>query len=540
VLYTSTFFPDVALEDFREILDVLLGDRRLPPAPSPSTPQCAQSAAVAQGELLRDVWRARSSAIVRVCGLTIVPVSIGVTENPTSARRCVQFADDRCRIAAAESFATAHAFTHLECVEALRRSGLLFKKRPLLADRLISYFVAAASEEPTRYNHRWLLDTLGYSYAADEAPILPPPHPLDVSELLGRLERSDLNHVANRMGDLVRAFLLKSDVFDQVVERFLNQLLASGAHDIVASIAWRLHNLPSFDSLSWLKRLLNEGEESARRRAYRTVRNLFRDGAYARVVFKRLLEWLPVPGADRIDRSARYALQWFLGAFTKDAFSGSNRESASWPPADSLLGQLIRAYPEDAADELIRDLVAWILHPSFEALLREPIGSDGPERWMLYLGRFVSEWLVPQRVRDQLGSSQDTVLLEAHLDWALAMLEHGDEHSTPVPELLVTMILAHWGACLLGPEPAQTPTRGIEFHRGLVRALGDRLDRQHRRRVAAFLSAAQESVRFCVLALDSLPAPVGPAQRAARSTAKRLVRGTIHQVKEIRAQLSAH
>jgi hypothetical protein len=422
-LYTATYFPDLTPYDFERIVLLLLGDQT-------RTEEKEEQIITEQGKVralkkpvekrLVDLWRDTPDRFLRECHLRAKPLSDGT--------QVMDFSVRYLRREMRTYLESSHPMFLVGMFERLQVSGILFDPNASsgFVDNLIHMFVERTLSDPSYCSKDWLFGLMiglqsqasieiGSEVAPDERIFL----------LLASLESEWIRrHFLSRLAQLIREMLQHEPLRD-VVREFLSTLLLAQQHhaalSLLLELTRRLRFAPHFDSLLWLRRLIDQGGPEIRLRTFRCLVGLaLESGPRIFELLEALRPWLPAPDLEieRYPLSSLSALRFLLEYTVETLTSFDPKHFGQWPSRFPLFA----ASPEDQS--LLRSrldlLCEWLLHRGMPTIL-ETGESDG-------LGSDI-EWKIWFSGPEEAHGALVADLVE---QWMLIL--EGTESKTPHPE----------------------------------------------------------------------------------------------------------
>jgi len=352
VLYTATFYPDLAPMEFARVLKTLLGDEQT--TISEKVPQKGSDGTMKVEEIQRKeplvkIWEERSDAILRECRLITTRES----------NRSVVFADggrrDLLRVRFEEEYGV---YVETRFVRAWEKRLIFDVSDRIVAD-VIRLTIEMAATDPNQFGRDWLLDNLEQlcNGSGDSVAAL------------------------RRFAELFRSMLAEPQL-DALVPAILERLLQTRRHQYALELVKNLRFAPRFDDLYWLKQIIDRSDDAVRATAYMYLYNEVRRRGIG--VFREIARWLPPTGRDPLTYSPsnaaalRLMLQYCLE--TTERFSPENY--GLWPTRFPLLASDAESAPDDFAL-----LVQLLLHPGIKAV----VNDSWPDPDVLAL--LVSRWV---------------------------------------------------------------------------------------------------------------------------------------------------
>jgi hypothetical protein len=181
--------------------------------------------------------------------------------------------------------------------------------------------------------------------------------------------------IISRLAALLRE-MLTFEVLRETVRSFFDVLFALRSHEnllhLMLDLARRLRFAPDFETLVWMRRLLDEGTESVRVQTSARLLDLALESGPRVVGYLRSIHgWFP--GQDReVGRwspSNRIAVAFLFELTVRFARLTPREKYGAWPCPSPVLGALEET--SERAEETRTMLVDWLLQPQF-GVTREP------------------------------------------------------------------------------------------------------------------------------------------------------------------------
>lgn len=357
VLYTATFYPDLAPTEFARVVTTVLGDEMvIPEKVQQKGSDGTSKPEEIQGEKrLVQVWNERSDAILRECRL------ITTREASREGNRIVVFADagrrDQLRRLFEEEFGM---YIETRFARAWR-NGLIFDTSERIAADVIGLTIEMVTTDSNQFGRDWLLNNLEQSCSASTDSVA-------ALRVFGKLFRSLLAEPEPRL--------------NAVVVGVVESLLQTGRHDYALELVKNLRFATGFDDLYWLKQLIDRGVDAVRMSTSNYLYGEVRRRGIG--VFRELARWLPLPGRDPLTYSPsnaaalRLMLQYCLE--TTERFSPENYGLR--PTRFPLLLSDVASADDDFAL-----LVQFLLHPGIKAVVND--AWPDPDVLALLVSRWV-------------------------------------------------------------------------------------------------------------------------------------------------------
>jgi hypothetical protein len=374
VSYVATFYPSLAPNEFRRVVESLLGDRTqlisatVEQKESDGTIKVVQ---VQREKRLLDLWREDSDAIVQQCRL-------GYTRE---ANRVVAFVDtgsrDRFRREFEENYGLyiqSQFFTAYE-------SGLLFDDSERIAANLRALTIEMVSSYPDQFGAQWLFGIIASAS-----------RPLGNSAL-----QVEAAHVYQRITELLLD--LSGHDLESMVKGVIEQLIASSMHATAFEILQHLRRRGSFDALSYIRQIVDRGKLADREAIAAYLSRELRRPGNPYGMLRALESWLPPIDRDpeKYSQANTLVLRLLLEYCVELTSNYELQQYGQWPTEFPLFNLLSEA----KAREELALLARWLLHPGLRSVLEEPAPADHATRLVSAL---LCEWAfiligVPNRSR---------------------------------------------------------------------------------------------------------------------------------------------
>jgi hypothetical protein len=172
----------------------------------------------------------------------------------------------------------------------------------------------------------------------------------------------------------------------------------------------RLRFAPNFDLLYWLKRLMEQGAEEIKGKAYLYLLELARQSKFqVYELLDSLKTWLPREDDDfkSYSKPQKFALIFVLEYCLSTALKFDTDIWGGWPSKYPLFYPLKKS--KTLTGKRLKDLISWLLHPGLQ--------------------RVLSQWL-PEGIEIKVT----TALADLFETWAVILL--GTDSQTPHPEAI--------------------------------------------------------------------------------------------------------
>ncbi|HEX5721101.1 MAG TPA: hypothetical protein VF179_33420 [Thermoanaerobaculia bacterium] len=508
-LFLAAFFPGLPVSDFERVL-VCLVDGLSEEIRKTEYLLTAEGVGIEKQvstfKPLAEIWRERRSEILRRCHLRVQSAASSPGGRSVPRAPAVEFAlpylFDDTRV----SFLGEHFMIYLDLVGRIRAQGLVFDACPEVCEGAVRLVVDLAERVPSEQRLRELLATISR-------------------------ERRERPEVFEGLYQLVRA-LLQSTHLRSASDVIFRELLAAGFSTEVPRIATSLHGVGGFDSYSWLRRLLDEGNIEARTRTYLYLLHMLqRGGAETADLLTRISAWLPdrkASPAAGISNSSTGALSLLLDV-AQVLLADPRPRTGVWPPGDPLLAALTGA----SDSQLEPVIVPWLLHPACTPLLKDHL----PFHLLLW----TVNWLIPPVLRPVASQLIDDLQGTLEDRWGPALDQAEREAGlwrvdTPWGAVFPSMVLADWAVQLLAAGDPEPPAEARQVFERILDQTVAVSGPFERRALAIFWSTLEESVLDVLLILNKF------APGSLDSTALASVRQDLHRracaLRQLRSELS--
>jgi hypothetical protein len=370
--FVATYFPEIAQRDFDCLVLALLGDQTTTVERVRQVIGRDGSVTTIREEVAQrwsERWEHDGDQVFEDCHLRPVVAADGSW--------VVDFSEPYLRRELRAHLERHFSWYFRRQCQVLQDCGIFFELdlSPAAVDALVRLFVERAVVDPAGFGSVWLLDLVGSLKIQLKGE--PPSDPPEAA-LVWLLEKLAVEaqlraHFYGRLAVLIRE-MLDREALRPMVREFFEFLITSGYHDalldVVLELARRLRFAPHFDPLFWMRRLLDQGNESMRQRTVGRLIALARDSGPRIYEFLAAIRgWLPEAGRPpaRFSVSNRIALEFPFAYCLNVARWLPDRQLGAWPSRHPLFYALPALETEEARRE-IAGLVEWILDPRGAAL----------------------------------------------------------------------------------------------------------------------------------------------------------------------------
>lgn len=416
VLYTAAFFDQLTPIDFEQVVKLLIKDQTKTVEKEIQVQnEDKELQTIKQEEIvqLTDEWERDADKILNECGLRAVRAD--------DLSQYIEFSHPYMRNRIMKHITEEHPMYLRRKFAILQKLGILFS--PSASQKVIENVIRLSTEmaliNPAHFGADWLMDFIKQMRMHFDVPDIPGED--DFEELLKALltmeNENQKRQIYSRLAGLIRE-MLNHPQLKGMITNFLNKLIEGRHHEDALVIVWevgkRLRFAPKFNLLNWLKRLMEQGVEEVKGKAYLYVFELANQRKHEIYeVLDTLKTWLPKEDAEfkSYSRPQKFALAFGAEYCVKSAFEFDFKFYGIWPSEYPLFVPLKK--DRSLTCERLKDLVAWLLHPGMQDVLYERLPDD-----------------------DKLDLREHfkaiTVVAELFEIWALILL--GSDTGTPPPE----------------------------------------------------------------------------------------------------------
>lgn len=360
---------------------------------------------------LIDIWNRSPDTVLRRCELKLLTQSNG--------RKVIDFAFPYLRQELRQHVESEHPMLSARIFDKLQGLSILLDQN--LSSDVIEILIRLAVERTLQdnkfYDEKWFLGTVmemtrfvSVSFDPEDGErerFLKVVASLHGQQIWGQFCR--------RLSELIRE-MLRHEVLEPTVDRFLKMLLHIGGHhailDIVIHITGNLRYVHNFDSLYWMKLLLDQGRDEIRTQTYEVLHRLaLGSGPRVYEFLAGIQEWLPDSGRDPrfYSLAQRLALQFIMvfALGTSQRHREANR--GKWPSDYTLFRALDRE--SDKTSEHLELLFGWMLHQG----LPEVVSDDVEDKRISHhetVADVVESWIwILEGIRPCSGAEAESVML---------------------------------------------------------------------------------------------------------------------------------
>jgi len=367
VLYCATYFPDLSPQDFSYLVELFLGDtteevtKRVKRADNKDASEITE---VVESVPLEHRWKRDADAVLRKCKLAS-------TKNENH-KRVVDFKLEGLRTNLSEYIRNEHYFFFESNFVLLRQRGLLFSPRKIVAEGARQLFVDMAAQYAAADVANWLYDILAQFEQVAEAAERLKEHRLafqSLPDLQVEAARRYLSFALSRL--LIK--LDKEEPSREAARLFWQQLLQH-QHQWLLLLLRRMGDSAPFETLKWVKQLLDQGRPEIRDRTLRYLVSylLHREPTiYATV--KELMQWSKPTQAGQI---AQEVLIIYCIETNRQV---DQEDYGQWPSSHPLFGFKDLKEAEDSLDLL----VGWVCSAASEV---------DPDRALFLIADILAGW----------------------------------------------------------------------------------------------------------------------------------------------------
>lgn len=277
----------------------------------------------------------------------------------------------------------------------------------ILTDAMLTY--------PTVYNEEWLIQIL---------EVLAPQNSNDLSLLMklqqlitkldtGQIEIRQFDKISSnqwvfsRFAGLIY-FMLSNNSLEPTVKKFLDALMEQKRYDAVSEIVNNLDNVKEFNSLYWIKRLLDNATEEATVIAYKVLhRRLKGCGSRIYEELDSLYKWLPNSDT-KYSNSAEIALGIVVGYFSNSTLDFPDEKYGLYKSEYVLFKYLYKE--EDSRFFFI--LFRWVFATDEKGDLAINNISDEDFDEIEFIGEMIAEWFLILYGFNDVPTQENLVVIE--------------------------------------------------------------------------------------------------------------------------------
>lgn len=375
VLYVATFFPNLSPNDFFRIVDLLLANKILTVTTQSkklTKDGDAEILEIQEEKLARKIWEDSSDKILKKCCLKAVIFK--------ESTRVIDFSEPYLRRELREYLEEYYSTFLQKQFKLIQELGLLFDASQRVTENVIQLYTSMANSYTEDYGDDWLVHIILKSTKPFNVNI-----ESDVTSeelLVNLLEAFSSEMVFSRIAELIRE-MLNYPKLQEIVDSFLEQLIAWKRHDAVLAIVKRLRYAPQFDEFYWLKQLLERGNKEICSETYNFLYNQARQSGFRIYeLLETIQEWLPELNRENYSKANQCALQLFIQYSSDTTSKIPIKYYGNYPPKHPLLAALFKESDKDYLDILIN----WLFHPGIKKL------SDSHSSFISFVGTLLAEW----------------------------------------------------------------------------------------------------------------------------------------------------
>lgn len=398
VVYVATYFPDITLLEFCELVEALLGDRKVLATIPKFTRQDDQTIVWSYTPSLRpvvEIWKDHKDQFL--WKQKRLRESISAKDMVTT----IDFTDHSLRASLRDYLNNERKLYLKDQFDILQNNGFLFHPSNRVSDNMVRLTAEMAAAYPDEYNKDWLVAMIGnLREYAQAAPSAFEEHERLFFQYLNRGPFTRAAWGYSRIAELVRQ-LVKVQQTRDTVNRAFSDLMRLKMYDAVLNLIMRLRLAPDFDGLYWLRQLFERGEAGIRVHAFNYLYDQVREAdASIYDTLSRLETWLP--GEDREAQKYSAAARIVLRLLIKYCLETIYRFKQEPDPAGYIKYPLFVFADQQTARDKLDRLVKWLLHPALGPALRDLESDSGMKDVLVklglekdpiqLLGELVAEW----------------------------------------------------------------------------------------------------------------------------------------------------
>jgi hypothetical protein len=389
LLYAATYFSDLPPHEFDQLVDWLLADRTTTVTVKTQQHNADGTIHTIETEVqkpLRDFWYANSDSYLTSCGL-----EAATGPNLTTF---IRFANKANREKLKAYLERHHSLYLLRQFKILVSNNFLTSE-PNIRDRAMSLSIEMATAYPGSFGKDWLLKIILDARNGTK----PFSNTDNATATFGK------NKALERITLFVR-LLLGRPQLEELVNELLKDLMGLGSHETVLFLVRGLQFAPAFDEFYWMKRLLDEGDDTVKHGTYYHLYSYIQKiGIYP--LLSKLEPWIPADDrpVDSYSPSCIYSLRLLVEYCSELTATFEQEATAPRHP-------LFMFTDEKAARENCRRLISWFFHPGMQSVfadLNTVFGDERPDaRVQRFICELMLEWTFVLREQETTTSATDT------------------------------------------------------------------------------------------------------------------------------------
>ncbi|MFL6212794.1 MAG: hypothetical protein ACJ74J_02760 [Blastocatellia bacterium] len=380
VIYVATYFPDITLLEFCELVEALLGDRKILATIPKFTLQDDQTMGWSYTSSLWpiiEIWKDHKDQFLweRL-------------REMTSAREMittVDFTDHSMRDKLRNYLNNKRKLYLKDQFDLLQNQGFLFHPSNRVSNTMIRLTAETAAAYPDEYNKDWLVAMISNLRDAVQANLNGvQEHEYLFFQFLNRGPFNKTGWGYSRIAELIRR-LVKDPQTREMVNRAFSDLMRLKMYDAVLNLIMRLRFAPDFDGTYWLRQLFERGEAGIRVHAFNYLYDQVREAdASIYETLNKLESWLP--GEDREAQKHSAAARIILRLLIKYCLETIYRMKQESDTAEYIQYPLFVFADKKTAEDNLDQLVKWLLHPALGPALRDMESDSGMKNVLVKLG----------------------------------------------------------------------------------------------------------------------------------------------------------
>lgn len=386
ILYSATYFCDLASKQFCDLVESLFGDRKITVPEYRRNQTHVDEASPAGTEVaVRQFWYDNKDEIMWE--------HLRESNSGEGAGSFVDFSDYRSRDSLKAFLGSSRRLFIKDNFRAIQNQGFLFYPSKRMGENMIRLTLDMMAAYPEEFNKEWLVGLVirvRESFEIGRNSV----QPIDLVFKSLRITTPDaLAQAYSRISHLMRR-LLENPQMKGMVDGCLGELIRLRYYDSALALIKRLKAVPEIDEFYWMKQMLDQGDRQIRRSAYDYFyERITSQGASILGAQKVLEDWLPKDGreVDRYPSSSSYALRALI-QYCVDSVKQLKPDSYGvWPSAYPLFA----LENVEAAEQSLSRLVGWLFHPAMgpALALNQDFGiASDPEDPNVLISALIAEW----------------------------------------------------------------------------------------------------------------------------------------------------
>jgi hypothetical protein len=353
ILYVATYFPGLAAGEFSQLVDALLGDRKMVvsiPEYRQTGDQTLELVYSKTERCLIDVWRDNTDQFIRTW--------LCETDSTKDSAKVIDFTDYRLRDELKAFLERERSFFLKDQFNRLQNNGFLLHESSRVTEGLTRLSSAMFLQYPDEFNKDWLIDLVGK--ARDGFGLGG-----EIMQFISRNAPGALSLLFSRISAFMGQLLENSRTKDMVVA-CLGDLMRLGRHDVIFQLVKRLKSAPGIDEFYWIMQLLERADADTKSLAYGHLYNhVKRHGRQILEEDGLLGRWFPkdAPKEGRDAQPCSNSSRYLLHALIESCVESVRKLDPETYGSSPTRYALFRFEDKDRAEKALTRLLRWLFHP---------------------------------------------------------------------------------------------------------------------------------------------------------------------------------